>query len=332
MLTAPVSFDLNYRRCASFGGWLSHKALQSVCKRIWRFFPHFPPQLINEQASPLSAPIYQVKGYQASCMYETEHICTVAPLIWGFNSSIRFLTTHSSDWKRKESTLKKPTQCLNILAPVCAITAEAQSGLQPLSHFSGYMFADIETERHAACYRVAADKASRKRCVHHFTEGWNKMVSHCHPAGKCRSHQSKKKRKKGPSRKKKKRILYILKKKKRLCYASLASSSCLTLMLAAALLSLPVCRFTLLFSPSVNSSFLIYILCCWAAAAAAAVRARSSRAPLFSLAFCINDTQQIWGLSLIKQDTAASPRTAVNSLCLSFAYSCSSSVYCSQTV
>ncbi len=33
-------------------------------------------------------------------------------------------------------------------------------GLQALSHFSGYMFADIEVERRSACYCVAADKAS----------------------------------------------------------------------------------------------------------------------------------------------------------------------------
>ncbi|KAK2909814.1 hypothetical protein Q8A73_007529 [Channa argus] len=44
-------------------------------------------------------------------------------------------------------------------------------------------FARIEVERHAASYRVAADKASGKCCVHHFTGGGNKMAPCCCPAG-----------------------------------------------------------------------------------------------------------------------------------------------------
>lgn len=80
------------------GEWLPHKAFQSVCKRISPFFflPTFP-QLINEQASPLSAPICQVKGYQAFLYVKLEHIGAVAWFIGEFNSSIRLLMTHSSD-------------------------------------------------------------------------------------------------------------------------------------------------------------------------------------------------------------------------------------------
>lgn len=100
-------------------------------------------------------------------------------------------------WSSKDWTLKQ-RQCLNTLPPVCVITAQTQSALQALSHFSARVLADMGVERRSACYRVAADKASGRCCVHHFTEGWNKMVSRCRPAGKSRSHQ----REKRPSGKK----------------------------------------------------------------------------------------------------------------------------------
>ena len=98
-----------------------------------------------------------------------------------------------------------------------------------VTFFSGYMFADMEVERRPACYRVAADKAAGKCCVHHFAGGWNKMVSRCRPAGKFRSHQSENEA--------------IWKKKEeekcRRC-VGLAASFCLTSTSAAASFRLPV--------------------------------------------------------------------------------------------
>lgn len=79
--------------------------------------------------------------------------------------------TCSSDGAGRIQHKKRRRRRLKALPPVCAITAEAPSALRALSHFSGYVFADMEVERRSACCRVAADKASGKRCVHHFTGG-----------------------------------------------------------------------------------------------------------------------------------------------------------------
>lgn len=96
LLTTPLKSDLDYHRCGSVVSDSPIRLSNLYAKRFQLFFPTFP-QLINEQASLLSAPICQVKGYQAFLYVKLEHIGAVAWFIGEFNSSIRLLMTYSSD-------------------------------------------------------------------------------------------------------------------------------------------------------------------------------------------------------------------------------------------
>lgn len=106
-----------------FGEWLSQKALQSVCK----IFPpppappSFPHRLINEPAFVLSAPIYQVRGYRASCMGGWRG----AWFIRDFNSSVGLLTEHEGMKKRKKKRRRKAAFWTRWRGSVAADTASA---------------------------------------------------------------------------------------------------------------------------------------------------------------------------------------------------------------
>ena len=157
----------------------------------------------------------------------------------------------------------------------------------------------MEVERRPACYRVAADKAAGKCCVHHFAGGWNKMVSRCRPAGKFRSHQSENEA--------------IWKKKEeekcRRC-VGLAASFCLTSTSAAASFRLPVpvihlgvssSGFYFSLPPPVVLTFLCSLVLMMSEQEAAGPPASA------------NATPQNWSF-IDKSDVAASPRTTTKPL------------------
>lgn len=160
----------------------------------------------------------------------------------------------------------------------------------------------MEVERRPACYRVAADKASGKCCVHHFAGGWNKMVSRCRPAGKFRSHQSENE------------AIWEKKIKKRMFEKSvsavpgLAASFCLTStsqLPRSGFLSL---WFTSVFRPSSGFTFLSFCprFLLFSALLFWRRESRKQRVPPASA----NATPQDWGLI----DKSASPWTTTKHL------------------
>lgn len=137
------------------------------------FFSHFPSVDKWTSLSVVSSYL-SGEGLPGLLHVEMEHICGVAWSIRELNSSIWLLMTHSSDGAGGIQQ-KKQRQCLNTLSSRLCDNGPRRRHVSLLTRS-----ADMEVER-----RAAADKASGKRCVHHFE--WNEMVSRCRPTGKCGS-------------------------------------------------------------------------------------------------------------------------------------------------
>ena len=99
LLTAPLSFDLNYYRCAwcSVVSDFSIRICNLYANGSVVFFPSTLCEMINERGARLSAPICQVRGLPGRQSVNMEYICAVAWFTRGLNSSIRFPMTLSSD-------------------------------------------------------------------------------------------------------------------------------------------------------------------------------------------------------------------------------------------
>lgn len=123
-----------------FGVWLSHKALQSVCKRIWYnffyfFFPRpFSPSVDKWTSLSVVSSDLSGEGLPGLLYVKLEHISAVAWFISKFNSSIRFLMTYSSDRAGQDSNTKAAAVFKHITSYLCDNGWDAVGVLRTLSH------------------------------------------------------------------------------------------------------------------------------------------------------------------------------------------------------